>query len=225
MARLFLVSLLFGAGCDISARTRAGAILVMSMQGVEELPAGQHLELWARLSTNDVVRIDSIYDVTAPDPANPAKEKIFHSFYGLTVRKAITMNDPCMIDSYGNLLVTAAAYPSDTTVNGVHQTPEEQAAQVRARIAQLVTDRSCDDATPPHCGHQIKNLIGVLPFDPTPPPVIQANAPAADRLAICRLLGREPDLVYAQPDPDQRAVARNGVRVRRLHHTGPRDRV
>ena len=203
MARLFLVSLLFGAGCDISARTRAGAILVMSMQGVDELPAGQHLELWASLSTNDTVRIDSIYDTSGPDPANPGKQKAFHSFYGLTLRRAITMADPCMIDSTGNLLITAAAYPPEgQTINGVFQSAEELAAQTRARIAQLVTDRVCDDATPPHCGHQFKNLIAVLPFDPTPVPVIQSNAPAAERLAACQQYWNASPISYT-PNPIQ----------------------
>jgi hypothetical protein len=100
-----------------------------------------------------------------------------------------------MIDAFGNLLITAAAYPKPVDFNHVPQSPEEQAAQVRARIAQLTTSSVCDGAPVPHCGRESATLLAVVPWNPTDEPAAYAalaadpvaayNATAADRLAAC----------------------------------------
>src|SRR5438094_6782324 len=90
-ARLLVVPLLAGAGCDLTVHPFAGTVIQMTIAGVSgESPPGTHLELWARDKYDDVVRIDG---EAAGGPS-----------FGIAVRKAVTMGDPCMIDDKGNLL-------------------------------------------------------------------------------------------------------------------------
>ena len=102
------------------------------------IPAGQHLELWARTQYDDIVRVNGYYDLGDGKTAN-----------GLMIRQAISLNDPCMIDGYyfagngnGNLLTSPAAYPSSVTQAGVTQTAADQAQQVIDRINQLDRPRA-----------------------------------------------------------------------------------
>src|SRR4051794_7618774 len=120
-ARLALVPLLFSTGCDLEAKSFSGAIINLSLTGVPASTGTTHLELWARNEFNDVLRINGNYDFT--DPKTQVRTRI--TPYGFRVRAAITMNDPCMIDAAGNLLVTAAAYKEGDFGGGVHQTAEE----------------------------------------------------------------------------------------------------
>src|SRR5690242_11631781 len=100
------------ASCDISAQPYAGTIARLSLDGATPLPKGQHLELWARNDNDDIVRIRGLWD--APDPKDPSKT-IHLETRGLAIRLAITMDDPCMIDKQGHLLVTPDAYPNTVT--------------------------------------------------------------------------------------------------------------
>ncbi|MDB4968936.1 MAG: hypothetical protein JWN44_4625 [Myxococcales bacterium] len=159
-----LLPLAGSLGCDaLTARSFAGTVLTFTASGIGITPPGMHLELWARNATDDIIRIDSFYDQTA-----------YKTAYGLMVRQAISLDDPCMIDAEGNLLTTKDAYKETVTLpGGVTQTPEEQAKQVRDRINQLAPA----GAAP---------LLAVLPYDPTPPPVIPAGATAKERLDACQ---------------------------------------
>src|SRR6476660_8983259 len=133
-----LIGVLFSCGCELSHRPFAGAIVEMTLTSVPASAPGTHLELWARNPYNDTVRVSGIFDYT---DSNNRTTRLFP--YGFAVRPAITMDDPCMIDRAGHLLVTASAY-RDTAVQGISQSAEEQAEQVRARIGQLTSLSSCD---------------------------------------------------------------------------------
>lgn len=187
LASLSLLPLVaLSVGCDaLTARPFAGAIVQGTFAGMGETPAGQHLELWARDQYNDIIRINPFY-----------KEADYKTSYGLMIRKAITLDDPCMIDDKGNLLTTAAAYPSSVTVAGVTQTPAEQAQQIVDRINQL------NPPTGP--------LLAVLPYDPTPPPTIPANATPDERLMACQMYTSASDLTYV-PNPYQITAPAHGT--------------
>src|SRR5690242_7917380 len=107
-------------GCDLQVRSFAGAVMAMTLSGATPTPAGQHLELWVRNEHDDVLRINGMFDLQNPD--NPSRTERLVP-YGLVIRPAITMDDPCMIDAQGHLLVSADAYPGDTHYAGVTQTP------------------------------------------------------------------------------------------------------
>jgi hypothetical protein len=209
--------------------------------------------MWGRNQYDDVIRITGIYDVQVDgaltmdqlktcNPVDTAKElaqtghRTIHCRpYGLTLRPAIRLDDPCLVRmpakatlypfSYdphkidpteGNLLVTAAAYKA-TSVDGITQTPEEQAEQVRARIAVINSTSICDGSQPPssqdrlfltyHCGREPSTLLALTPFDPTPPLTTcetSGNAPGCipfgasniDRLNACMAYWNKSLLTY-----------------------------
>jgi len=170
-----LLPLAASAGCDaLTVRSFAGTVMQLTLEGVtaQTIPAGKHLELWARTQYDDIVRVPGYYDLgkglSAP---------------GLMIRQAISLKDPCMIDGYyfpdnpnGNLLTSAAAYPTTIGSGGVTQTPDEQAQQVVDRINQLTTNPSIASGGP---------LLAILPYDPNVPPTIPDSASSADRRTAC----------------------------------------
>src|SRR5258706_9903479 len=169
--RLVVLGLLTASGCDISAKPFAGTIVQLAITGAQATAPGTHLEFWARTQFDDVIRINPINDFNCTLYPMACDRAFADGRPGLRVVKAITMSDPCMIDAFGNLLTTAAAYPRTITENGVMQDPNQQAAQVRNRIAQLTPTTECDTDTPPHCGRQTVQLLGVVPSEETPAPV------------------------------------------------------
>jgi hypothetical protein len=121
------------AGCDsLAVNPFSGTLMEMRLQGVAVTPPGQHLELWARDGYDDILRINPFYD-----------EASNKTSYGQFIRQAISLDDPCLIDDAGNLLTSAAAYPGDVTINGITQTPDEQAQQV--------INRRCDSSRTQVC--------------------------------------------------------------------------
>ena len=205
---------LLGGGCDISVKPFAGTIMQMTIEAAPISAPGEHYEIWARDRYNDIVRINGKYDVPNPPKGfkNPDCTSDGHcTRFGIMFRDAVSMGDPCMIDkNTGALLVTAAAY-KQVTINGVTQSPEEQAAAIRARIAQLTTRNNCDGATPPHCGIAPNNLVAVLPYDATPEPVLDFNTTsAADRLAACKSYWAASPFAYT-PNPSQLTFPLNGT--------------
>lgn len=197
-------------GCDISAKPFAGTIIQLVLEGIPPNPPGEHLELWARNANDDIIRINGTYffeDKVGKRPAATLTPP------GLTIRNAYDFSDPCIIDASGNLLITAAAYPKDTVIAGIKQTPEEQAAQVRARIAQLTAPANCayPGAPATFCGAQAAgNALGVSPFDPTTRPTVAFDAPAAERLAACRDYWLASPLAYT-PNPYQITAPLHGT--------------
>jgi hypothetical protein len=199
------------------AGSNAGAVIQMTLSGAAPTAPGQHLELWARDAYNDSIRVSGIDDVTDENQITTR-----YSPFGFSIRPAITMDDPCMIDAAGHLLVTAAAYSPDVE-GGVPQSPEEQAQQVRARIAQLVSGSSCDgsglDPTY-HCGRQAATLLGViadqlvdeagnLMSEAPAPPTIPFDAAPEDRLALCQAYWSTSVLAYT-PNPSQLTAPLHG---------------
>lgn len=188
-----LLPLVASLGCDaLTVRSFAGTVMQLTLTGVtaQTIPANQHLELWARTQYDDIVRVDGYYDLGAGKTA-----------YGLMLRQAISLNDPCMIDGYyfahnpnGNLLTSPAAYASSITQNGATQTPEEQAQQVVDRINQLTSANTSIQTGGP--------LLAVLPYDPNVPPAIPDSASSADRRAACDAYFAASDLTYI-PNPYQ----------------------
>jgi hypothetical protein len=159
---LLMLMMIAPLGCDaLSVHNFAGTVITMTLQGAGVTPPGRHLELWARNQYDDIIRVNPYYDLAQRDAA-----------YGLVIRQAIAADDPCVIDDGGHLLTSASAYPTSVTVAGVTQTPDEQAEQVRERIAQL---------NPPSA----QPLLAVLPADPTPPPQVASDAMPGARKAAC----------------------------------------
>ena len=131
------------AGCDaLTVRSFAGTVMQFTFtQSVKQnsIPAGSHLELWARTQYDDIVRVPGYYDLTNGLTTN-----------GIMIRQAISLTDSCMLDTYyapteanksaGHSLTTGAAYPSTITTAGVTQTPDQQAQQVVDRINQVTTN-------------------------------------------------------------------------------------
>ncbi len=212
IVRLALVPLFFSTGCDsLSANSFAGTIVEMTLSGVTPNGADDHFELWSRDANDDIIRVNGIFDVV-----DPVTKKQLHAFNGFTVRPAVLMGDQCMIDGKGNLLVSAAAYPTPVTFNGVPQSPEEQAAQVRTRIGQLTTSSICDGSggnPSSHCGRETATLLGLVPWNPIPPPAafsaLTFNSSAADRLAACTEYWQNP-LAYT-PNPAQLTAPLHGT--------------
>jgi hypothetical protein len=202
------------AGCDISAKSFAGAIIQMTINGAAPTAPNQHLELWARTQYDDIVRIDHIYE--DPEGMNPPDEDPRRRF-GFAIRNAITMDDPCMIDKKTGALLTSPDAYTPATIAGVFQSAEDQAAAVRARIAQLTSTSNCDPNLPqPNCGQQPANLYTVIPWSPkvdrTPLAGITASTPRADRLAACRAYWASHPLAYT-PDPTQIVSPIHGTTV------------
>jgi hypothetical protein len=201
-ARLLLVLGLCAGGCDISARPFAGSILQMSIaiSGPAASPGGTHLELWARSQFDDVLRINPINDFNCALYPMKCDPKFPDGRPGVMVVKAITMSDPCMIDAHGNLLTTGAAYPGPVSLNGVTQSPDQQAAQVRNRIAQVTSTTECDSDG--HCGLQTVQLFAVVPWEETPAPTFATPPSALERLQACQAYWNESPLTYT-PNPAQ----------------------
>jgi hypothetical protein len=215
---LSLLALVFGTGCDLAAKPFAGTLLQMSISGAEPLPPDEHLEFWARTANDDIVRISTIYEhrtrgrirtnvqtgQLCPEGADP---NTCTDPRGFLIVPAITFADPCMIDEQGNLLTTAAAW-EPTVVNNTPQTPEELAAQLRVRISQVTAPTNCDTATPPHCGRQMHDLYGLISYTPTTLAPLNVNPSAAERLAKCTEMWKDP-LAYT-PNPFQLPAPLNG---------------
>jgi len=180
---LLLWGFLLVAGCDdLTVRSFSGSIVQLAIQGADPTRAGKHLELWARDPYDDILRISSINNILTGDRS-----------YGFVIRQAISLDSPCMIDGAGHLLITADAYPSSVTVAGITQTPEQQAQQVVNRIKQVT-------AAP--AGTQASSLMAVIPWQPTPEPVIPEGTAPADRLAACQAYEAASPLTYV-PNPGQ----------------------
>jgi hypothetical protein len=188
------IALLTAAGCNLTVHPFAGTVIEMTLDNVPVSTPGTHLELWARNGTNDLDRVGGIFDVV--DPQTQQTTRLFP--IGYVVRPAITMDDPCMINDAGELLVTAAAY-EDATIAGVFQTANEQAASARAHIAELTSESDCDGSDPAswppgtnglhpaggyHCGSQpgaTGDILGLIAYElvdehggvtATPPPLV-----------------------------------------------------
>lgn len=186
MSRTLLLCCTALLGCDaLTVHPFDGSVLVMSLQQdptAGATPAGRHLELWARDRFDDIERLPLFYDGAD-----------YKTTYGVAVRKTITLDDPCMIDAHGNRLVDAAAWPTTIDEGGITQTPEQQAEQVRNRIAQL---------NAPPDGMQPSSLLALVPWDASPPPAIDPAAAPADRLAACQAWWAASELAYT-PNPLQ----------------------
>jgi hypothetical protein len=178
--------LLASAGCDaLTVRSFSGSVLQMTLEGAPVTPAGTHLEIWARDQYNDILRLKPFFD-----------EANYKTKEGLMIRQAISPDDPCMTDDKGNLLTTAAAYPTSVSFGGVTQTPEQQAQQRVLRIKQLNPA-----GMPP--------LLAVLPWDDTPVPTVAPTATAAERKAACDNY-RRSETAYV-PNPDQITAPLHGA--------------
>jgi hypothetical protein len=159
-----LLLALASTGCNSLTVDRfSGTIIELTMAGATASPPGTHLELWARDQYDDVIRI-----VGANSDGNPP---------GLVIRPALSLADPCIIDDAGHLLTSPDAYPGPVTLAGVTQTPDEQAQQVKNRIAQVT---GADQG-----GREPSSLLAVVPFDDTPLPTVAADATPDQRLAAC----------------------------------------
>lgn len=182
-----LVPLCASLGCDaLTVRSFAGTIMQLTLTSVPATPPGQHLELWATTQYNDIVRINPYYDLFKGKAS-----------FGLMIRPAVPLDSPCMINDKGYLLTDPAAYPGPVTQAGVTQSPEQQARQVQDRINQL-TDLSGQP------------LLAVVPYDPTPEPIIPATATADERLATCNAYEAASDLTYV-PNPLQITAPKHGT--------------
>lgn len=191
--RAYLLGALLLSGCDFAVRPFAGSIIELSIAGIGETADAHHLELWARTGFDDVVRVD-LLGATGQS-------------YGLMVRKAITFQDPCMIDGEGHPLVSPDAYQT-THAGGVIQTPEQQAAQVLGRIGQVTSAGECTaDGTV--CGQQSQTLLAVLPYTTSTPPDLPTDLAPADRLAACQAYWSDP-LAYT-PNAAQLTSPLRGV--------------
>jgi hypothetical protein len=207
LALLLWPGLLGGAsGCSLSAPPFAGSVLALTLSTTTRTAPDEHIEIWARTEFDDVIRIDHLFTA-------PGGQDALRSRYGFVIRNAIDMGDPCMIDvETGALLTTAEAYPSAVTILGVPQSPEEQAAAVRARIAQVTSASNCDDATPPHCGRQGSNLLAAIPFGPTTiaPPDLPRTTPPSERRRACLDYWASSALAYT-PNPSQLIAPLHGT--------------
>ena len=175
-------------GCDaLTVHSFAGTVMQLTLDGVTAttIPAGRHLELWARTQHDDIVRVNGYTDFTNGVTAN-----------GIMISQAISLSDPCMLDGYyyhtgqGNLLTSPAAYPTSVTTGGVTQTPDEQAQQVIARINQLTTNPTIETGGP---------LLAVLPFATSVPPAVPASATPEERRAACDAYIQDPLAYIGNP--------------------------
>ena len=126
---LSLTALVFGTGCDISAKPFSGTVLQMSILGAQPLPADNHLEFWARTANDDIARLSTIYETTARGRVQTMVNGELIDPRGFVIVPAITMGDQCMIDDKGNLMTTAGAW-KPTVIFDTPQTPDEIAAQI-----------------------------------------------------------------------------------------------
>jgi len=209
LAPAALLTLSLSLGCSLDAKPWAGTVIEMTLTGAPAQAIGRHLELWARNQYNDVVRVSGIFDTTIAGKTT----RLFP--VGFTLRPLITMDDPCMIDpSTGAWLIKAEAY-GDSNAGNVHQTPEEQAQQVRSRIAQLTPSSSCDGSPesmdpvtkPYHCGQQGSNvLIGVIVYELVDATgVVTAVAPESPR--TCETSNNAPGCIAFAAAPADRLAA------------------
>jgi hypothetical protein len=181
LALASLLPLTASLGCDaLTVNSFAGTVSEMTFNSTgltaTTIPTGQHLELWARTQYNDIVRVSGYYNL----------QKGLSAF-GLMLRPAITLDDPCMIDGYyfankkndptaGNLLTSPDAYPATVTAGGVTQTNDDQAEQINRFIHQVTDNPTITTGGP---------LLAVLPYDNTTEPAVPATATPADRRAAC----------------------------------------
>jgi hypothetical protein len=186
-----LLALLTSVGC-IGVKPYAGTVMQMTLEVSPSAP-GEHLELWARTRFDDIVRISGTF-------IDPVTKQVSYP-YGLHVRNAITLDDPCIVDEHGNLLTSAAAYPAMVTVAGVTQTAEQQADVVKNRIKQLLAASLG--------GLQSTTLQAIIPYNVAAPPTVAANASAADRLSACQAYWTDP-LAYT-PNPAQVTAPLHGA--------------
>jgi hypothetical protein len=188
------------AGCNggLTVTPFVGTVVQMTFAGSGPTAAGTHLEVWARDSFNDIIRVDASY--TFPDPKDKSKTQTVYT-KGLQIRNAITFDDPCMIDGKGNLLTSPAAYTT-RTVGGNTETPEEQAQTVMNRIAQVTATAIG--------GKQPSTVLAVTPYDETPEPQIDAMASAHDRLVACQGYWAASPLAYT-PNPAQLTAPLHGT--------------
>jgi hypothetical protein len=179
-------ALLASAGCDaLTVHSFAGSVLQMTLEGAKPTAAGQHLEIWARDQNDDIIRLKPFYD-----------ESSYATAPGLIIRQAISVNDPCMTDDKGNLLTTAAAYPTSVSFGGVPQTPQQQAEQRIFRIGQLNPTGQAP-------------LLAVLPWDDAVEPTVDPNASATTRKAACDTYRSSPTTYI--PNPDQITAPLHGT--------------
>jgi hypothetical protein len=182
------------SGCGAFSTTPfSGSIVEMSLSGAAETAPGEHLELWARTPNDDVVRVDNGGSGALP--------------YGLMIRKAITFNDPCMIDSAGHQLRSADAYQTFTSA-GVTQTAQQQADQITNRIAQVVATTVCS-SDGSACGHQSDTLLAVLAYTTAQLPPFDPSMSPAARLQACQAYWSDP-LAYT-PNPAQLTAPLHGT--------------
>jgi hypothetical protein len=185
LALASLLPLTASLGCDaLTVRSFAGTVMQFTISNVTAatLQPDQHLELWARTQYNDIVRVNGYTDLTAGKTAN-----------GIMIRQAIALTDPCMLDGYyfhnanGNLLTSAASFPSSITADGVTQTPEDQAQQVIDRINQLSDNVTITTGGP---------LLAIVPFTTSVPPTVPDSATPTERRMACDAYAGDP-LAYA----------------------------
>jgi hypothetical protein len=185
LAPLSLLPLVVSLGCDaLTVRSFAGTVGQFTLESVtaSTIPAGQHLELWARTQYNDIVRVDGFTNINA-----------FTTEYGLMIRQAISLDDPCMIDAYlpqadekataGHLLTSPDAYTTSHS-GGVEQSPEQQAQQVTDRIHQLTDNTTIATGGP---------LLAIMPWSPVPPPTVPPGATPEERKTICDAYVNDPN--------------------------------
>jgi hypothetical protein len=186
---LLIAPLFSSLGCDaLTVRSFAGTVSELTLNGAAVTPQGQHLEIWARDQYNDIIRLNPYYDETNA-----------LATYGIMIRAAAPLDSPCMIDSKGNLLTSAAAYPTTVVQNGVTQTPEEQALAVVGRLKQL------NPASP-------GPLLAVVPWDETAEPSIPATATPDERLAACNAYAfKSKDPLTYVPNPLQVTAPLHGT--------------
>lgn len=184
--RAWLLPVALYCGCDaLTVRAFGGSVLQLTLEQIGPTATGQHLELWAVLADDLVVRLAAYSD--------PARQR---ATFGLAIRPAIAPDSPCMINESGYLLTDSRAYTDTVSGEGVPQSPEQQAAQVRQRIAQL---RDAAGAPP----------LAVLPFDSTPDPVLSSDAAPEVRRAACASFESSP-LSYV-PNPLQLTAPLHGA--------------
>jgi hypothetical protein len=191
-------------GCDdLTVRPFAGAILAMTLQASAPTPPGHHLELWAR-DEGGIDRLQGIID-----------SQHGLSAFGLQIRIAVDPRDPCMIvhdpksPAYGRLLTDPLAYAGDTVVEGVRQTPAQQAQQVVNHIAQ-VNARELG-------GQQNTSMLALVAYGEADPPTVADDATPAERAAACQAYWADPRAYTA--NPQQTTAPFHGALYGVLHYS------
>jgi hypothetical protein len=182
---LLVAPLALSAGCNsLSVKTFVGTIVQMTFEGSAATAPGTHLELWTRDANDGIIRVDGTY-YTYTDPTTKKSTSV--SPFGLMIRQAVALDDPCLIDKKGNLLTSPDAYTTKK-VAGITETPDEQAQTVKNRIMQITSTSSG--------GTQSANLLAVTPADDTALPQIDPAASAADRLTACTMYWNSSPFAY-----------------------------